>query len=145
MKALMLHYRLLLFLTYFVSVIAEDDGGNSTADAHGEDVHHIEPVTQILFPWFANIIGVICFYLIARYCHALPYTAVMFCVGTCIGVGYARLNGTSQLAESLYWWDNIDGELLLLTFLPGLLFKDAYCSNVHLMALAFSQCLVMAL
>lgn len=114
--------------------------------AQEEETHDTShDVTTILFPWFANILGVICFYLLARYCHMLPYTAVMFCLGTCMGVGFARLDGSSQLHESLAVWQSIDGELLLLTFLPGLLFKDAFCSNVHLMALAFSQCLVMAL
>ena len=138
-KSLIFYVTLLLLL--HTSLADEEPQGGSQA-AHREE---IEPVTEILFPWFANILGVISFFLLARYCHMFPYTAVMFILGTCMGVGYARLGGQSQLHESLAIWESIDGERLLLIFLPGLLFKDSFCSNVHLMALAFSQCLVMAL
>ena len=31
-----------------------------------------------------------------------------------------------QLTLSTLMWENIDSEVLLLSFLPGLLFKDAY-------------------
>lgn len=141
----------LLLLAAIIVVMANDE----------QQDEEIEPaaVTQVLFPWFSNILGVISFYLLARYLHIFPYTAVMFILGTCMGVGNSRLhiiivedddnNNTSsssqQLHASLALWENINGELLLATFLPGLLFQDAFCSNVHLMALAFTQCLIMAL
>jgi len=136
-------------------VWAADDGGSemmqstsSERDTAGSDDHvegHIEDDRAVMFPWFANIIGIVAFYMLARYLHVFPYTACMFCLGTFMGVGYARLEGTSQLHESFELWNNIDGEVLLLVFLPGLLFKDSFRSDVHLVALAFIQCLVMAL
>ena len=106
---------------------------------------HIEPVVAVLYPWFTQAIGIIAFFLLARYAHMLPYTAVMFLIGTLMGIGLKLANLTDQLTESLEVWHQIDGELLLVVFLPGLLFKDAFCSNVHLMFLAFNQILVMAL
>ena len=39
---------------------------------------------------------------------------------------------------------SLDAEVLLLTFLPGLIFRDAYTSNVFLFQKAFWQCVVMA-
>ena len=41
-------------------------------------------------------------------------------------------------------WTNIDSEVLLLVFLPGLIFKDAMGLNVHLFQKAFTQCLIFA-
>ena len=41
-------------------------------------------------------------------------------------------------------WTQIDAEVLLLVFLPGLIFKDAMGLNVHLFQKAFFQCLVFA-
>lgn len=142
--SLVLSFTIMLLLVCMHSAWAAED--TTESDGHSEEgAEHIHQDRAILFPWFANIIGVICFFLLARYLHALPYTACMFCLGTCMGVGYARLEGTSQLADSFALWGNINGHVLLLAFLPGLLFKDSFCSNVHLVALAFSQCLVMAL
>jgi NhaP-type Na+/H+ or K+/H+ antiporter len=49
------------------------------------------------------------------------------------------------LHESIQgWWINIDSEVLLLTFLPGLVYKDASSLNVHLLQMALSQCLLFA-
>ena len=42
------------------------------------------------------------------------------------------------------WWINIDSEVLLLTFLPGLIYKDAASLNVRLFEVAFGQCLIFA-
>jgi hypothetical protein len=105
-------YRCSLFLAAAV-------GGAEAAAAAAEGESH--PVTAVLFPWFAEIIGVLTFFFLARYCHHLPFTAVMFLVGTLMGIavtikGYAA----NELATSIVQWTNIDGHVLLLVFLPGL-------------------------
>ena len=41
-------------------------------------------------------------------------------------------------------WVNIDGHVLLLVFLPGLLFKDAFEVNFHLFRASLWQLLTMA-
>lgn len=41
-------------------------------------------------------------------------------------------------------WEEINAEVLLLGFLPGLIFRDAYTSNVFLFQKAFWQCVIMA-
>lgn len=137
----------LLMLLLHAAGVVQAANETTKEDAHhsAEAEHHIHADRAVLFPWFANILGIVSFFLLARYLHAFPYTASMFCLGVFMGAGASRLGGTSQLHESFELWNNIDGNVLLLVFLPGLLFKDAFCSNVHLMSLAFSQCLVMGL
>ena len=105
------------------------------------DHHHA--VTAVLFPWFAEIIGVLTFFVLARYCHFLPFTAVVFLIGTLMGVSVtARGYAANELAVSIVQWANIDGHVLLLVFLPGLLFKDAFEVNFHLFKKAFWQLLI---
>lgn len=41
-------------------------------------------------------------------------------------------------------WSNINGELILLVFLPGLLFWDALDVNFRLFCVSFSQIITMA-
>lgn len=52
--------------------------------------------------------------------------------------------GHNAVTESTAMWIGIDGEVLLLVFLPGLLFLDSYNTNVYLFKQAFSQLLVFA-
>ena len=49
-----------------------------------------------------------------------------------------------HLHQSLSLFVNIDSEVLLLVFLPGLIFKDAFSQNVHLFAIALGQCIIFA-
>jgi NhaP-type Na+/H+ or K+/H+ antiporter len=68
----------------------------------------------------------------------------MFMLGTFMGIGVSRLNNTDQLSESIRIWEGINSEVLLLVFLPGLIFHDAYSLNVHLFQVSFGQCLLLA-
>ena len=56
-------------------------------------------------------------------------------------MGYCSKEGIGHNAvtESTKMWIGIDGEVLLLAFLPGLLFLDSYESNVYLFKQAISQ------
>jgi NhaP-type Na+/H+ or K+/H+ antiporter/carbonic anhydrase len=102
-----------------------------------------EPVWALLFPFTITFIGLIVFYISGRFIPLVPYTAILFLVGTIMGVIMVS-DPNNQLERSIYMWDDIDGELLLIAFLPGLLFKDAYCLDVHLFEKAFVQILIMA-
>jgi NhaP-type Na+/H+ or K+/H+ antiporter len=63
---------------------------------------------------------------------------------TFLGIANSRLDADHLLHESIDAWIKIDSEVLLLTFLPGLLYKDAASLNVHLFEVAFGQCLIFA-
>lgn len=85
------------------------------------------------------------FFYLSFSIHALPYTAVMFVVGTAMGIAAeVGSDQTDHLTESLQLWINIDSEVLLLVFLPGLIFKDAHGLDVHLFRIAFGQCFIFA-
>ncbi len=103
-----------------------------------------KPYYAMLFPWFITALAVVVFYLLTRYLHSVPYTAALFLLGTIFGAAVARTTRYDQLTKSTLMWRNIDGELLLVAFLPGLLFKDAYSLNVHLFQKSLGQTLLMA-
>ena len=111
-------------------------GGGGHHEVHG---HY-----AMLFPWFVMALGLVTFFLLTRYCHWFPYTASMFLLGIFMGVGVVSLPPSDQLSYSIKMWKNIDSETLLLAFLPGLLFRDAYCSNVFLFMKALPQSLLLA-
>ena len=101
---------------------------SNTEFAHEEahDSSHAA-VHAVLFPWFAQIIGIFVYYFLSRYAHALPYTAVMFVMG--FSMGYSMVhhkNMETILKESLITWMAMPGQLILLVFLPGLLYIDSY-------------------
>ena len=72
----------LMMLLQALVVASEEvhDTGTTTAEVHdtGEvEEEELEPFTAVLFPWFTEILGVIAFFLLTRFAHVLPYTAVM--------------------------------------------------------------------
>ena len=119
-----------------------------TSDAHTENEVH--PSHAVLYPSFVVTLGAMVYYLLSRYLHWLPYTAVMFILGVIMGL----VASTEQLLipskhenylhDTLFAWQGIDSEVLLLVFLPGLIFKDALGQNPHLFALGFGQLFIFA-
>jgi len=97
-----------------------------------------------IFPWFIELLGIAVFYFLNRTTLRLPYTTCMFIVGVVMGVSTSRLYKDDQLAESVRSWTNIDGELLLLIFLPGLIFRDAFSMDPYLFEASISQTFIFA-
>jgi NhaP-type Na+/H+ or K+/H+ antiporter len=139
----------LVVLLHLTVDLAWSSADNETADAthdEGEPEEHGEsdPSFAVLFPPFTLTVGFVTFYVLSRYLRALPYTAVMFLIGTLMGIASAWSDNVSHLSETLTRWVSINSELLLLTFLPGLIFKDAFGLNVHLFIYSLSQQLIFA-
>lgn len=128
---------------------ASEEGHNTTDGTESEETEHeaahLAPYS-VLFPFLIMTFGVMTYYLLSRYMHALPYTAVMFLMGTIIGLGVeSRLGLTdNNIHVTSELWSNINGEVLLLVFLPGLIFKDSLGQNPHLFSIAIWQLLNMA-
>lgn len=122
--------------------------GISLASGVAEDVHQgeepPEPAYAVLFPSWTLTLGVVAFYVLSRYARSLPYTAVMFLLGTLMGITAELGNFHDHIGESIRMWTGIDHEVLLLVFLPGLLFRDAMSQNVHLFFYSISQLLIFA-
>jgi len=136
-----IQFLLLLLLLLLSLTRASETSADTLTNA---DEEHSEPGHAVLFPSFALTLGVLVFYLLARYAHALPYTAIMFLLGTLMGIGVELLDGTNHVSESIRLWIPIDSEVLLLVFLPGLIFKDAMGQNVHFFRIALTQCIIFA-
>lgn len=150
---------IILWLAAVMRAAAEDDEGtqgspspsnqlllNNNDTSDDDEVTQTQPAYAILFPSFTLILGVVVFLVLSRFLQALPYTAVMFLLGTLMGMAAEILQTTTNhVNESLQLWSNIDSAVLLLVFLPGIIFKDAFELNVHLFGLALSQCLIFAL
>ena len=109
-----------------------------------EGTAHEEPSYAVLFPSFTLTIGFVTFFILSRYLRALPYTAVMFLIGTLMGISTALSDNFSHISETIRLWLGINYEVLLLVFLPGLIFKDAFGMNVHLFIYSLWQLLIFA-
>jgi NhaP-type Na+/H+ or K+/H+ antiporter len=155
--------RIMLFLACIMSIplmvisaeeVAQQEGGSNATSSEGDsnattgeeggehnEEEEIPPYHALLLPSFVLTVGVVVYYLLSRYLQALPYTAVMFLIGACMGIGASLRQDDNQLSESISMWSHIDSELLLLSFLPGLIFKDSIGLNVHLFSVALVQCL----
>jgi len=128
------------------------DAGESNATAgqehaEGEEEHEeeVEPDVAVLFPFFAIGIGIFVYFVLTRWTPWLPYTFAMFLLGTITSVIATRLGGDNFLTVSVReFWVDINGELLLVVFLPGLIYSDATHMNVHLFFQAFWQCFTFA-
>ena len=92
---------------------------------------------------FVEIIGVFAYYVLSRYLHSLPYTAVMFIVGFFVGFANQRTT-VNDIETSATSWLSIEGEVILLVFLPGLLYLDSYNIEIHLFLQSFWQLITFA-
>ena len=115
-----------------MNITAEEAATDAAQDAQDHYQEHLEASHAIIFPWFVETIGLVVFFIMARYFRVVPYTAVMFVIGTIMGIGAVRAGRDDTLSESILMWQRIDSEVLLLVFLPGLIFKDALNVNFHL-------------
>jgi NhaP-type Na+/H+ and K+/H+ antiporter len=108
------------------------------------------PAYTVLFPWFTQMLGVLLFFLLCKFECPVPFAAIMFLVGAACGVGSTLryenqgTDGLDQLSISVLQWSNIDSGVLLLVFLPGLIFRDAIEVNFHMFYKSLSQLLLLA-
>ena len=96
-------------------------------DGVEETLNNAPPAYALLFPWFTETVGVIIFFLTTHYKVPIPYAACLFVIGTLLGV-YAKIRSSDDGADdpftiSILQWTSIDSDVLLLTFLPGLIFR----------------------
>ena len=132
----------ILFL--LIAMVPQAIYAQDPEDASKTEEEELEPSRAIIFPWFAEALGIVIFYLTTRYVLVLPYTGIMFILGMFMGVGATRLGLEDHLTQSLMQWSNINYEVLLLVFLPGLVFNDSFGLDVHLFGIAFWQCILYA-
>jgi NhaP-type Na+/H+ or K+/H+ antiporter len=114
-------------------------------DGIEETLQNAPPAYALLFPWFTETLGVIIFFVLNYFEVTLPYAGVMFVLGTMLGLGATlRAEADDPLTISILQWTTIDSDVLLLVFLPGLIFRDAIAINFNLFMVALGQILLMA-
>ena len=130
---------------------SEGDFESALEEAEHEDEleHELEEPYAVLYPSFILVFGTIIYYILTRYVAALPYTECMFILGTMIGIGvswneFVNPANENHIHQSVVLWQGINSEVLLLVFLPGLIFKDSLGQNVHLFDIALGQLLLFA-
>jgi NhaP-type Na+/H+ or K+/H+ antiporter len=106
----------------------------------------MQPYTAVYYPFVVWVCGVIIFFVLRRIPRlaVIPYAAVMFLLGAAMGVGAELHMSDNQLNQSIDLWVRIDGSLLLMVFLPGLIFRDAIEINWDLFVCSVSQLLLLA-
>ena len=124
--------------------VLNEEGSPVEGEKHGQGEGHVEAVHAVLLPWFVQGAGVFIYYIMSRYLHGVPYTAVLFVVGVFMGAGASRAGLKDQLTDSIGLWQSIGQETLFTVFLPGLLFKDAIEVNFHLFQASFAQLFLFA-
>jgi NhaP-type Na+/H+ or K+/H+ antiporter len=65
----------------------------------------------------------------------IPYTSMITIFGLVIGI-YSKHLG--RLGEAIKAWSRIDPHLLLLVFLPALIFESAFKSDWHIFKVEFA-------
>ena len=99
----------------------------------------------VLFPFFVMSVGVFVFYCLQRFRVPFPYPACMFVLGVAMGAAVMLIKTwDDQLALSILMWSKIDPNLLLMVFLPGLLFREAIEFNMNRFYLSLWQILTLA-
>ena len=121
----------------------EETVQNSTSSTTTNDDDYIHPVYALLYPWFTQTIAILIYYILSRYLQFLPYTAIVFLLGMTLGY-LTTGHSEDAIGKSATLWLGINGQVILLVFLPGLIFLDAITINVHLFFQSFWQLIVFA-
>jgi hypothetical protein len=114
---------------------------NTTITSNNKDYDCTDcPVTDtMLFPWFVEFMGCVILFILVQYNIPIPYAACLFIFGAIMGAFASLRLANNSLSQSILLWANIDSAVLLLIFLPGLIFKDAVEINFNLFAVAIWQ------
>eukprot|EP01035_Chromulina_nebulosa_P032502 gene32502-43423_t len=87
------------------------------------------PAEVLCFLFLSLFIGIATTFLISRFFPTIPYTVVIFLIGTLFSL---PSNGEDQtIYDSLTMWYAIDPELILFVFLPALLFGESMSLKIH--------------
>jgi len=64
----------------------------------------------------------------------IPYTSLITVLGVFFGIYY---EGLGRLGVAIKVWSSFDAHLLLLIFLPALIFESAFNSDWHIFKIEF--------
>jgi len=121
------------------------------ASAEAFQLDQADPAHAIIFPWVTQVVGVCVFFLLTHFEMRLPYAAAMFLFGALLGIAAVsqseRLGDTKELdqfSSSVLQWSSMNSAVLLLVFLPGLIFRDAIEVDFSMFLVSLPQILILA-
>lgn len=103
------------------------------------------PHYSVLFPCFVMVIAAVVIFLVTQYVSCVSHLAVLFLVGTFMGIGIAAGDLQDQLSTSLRQWQSIDSQVLSLVFLPGVLFQSALSLHSLSFQQSYFRCAIMGM
>jgi hypothetical protein len=77
-----------------------------------------------VFLFCGILLGAITSYLLTRLKSQIPYTVVLFVLGTVLSLIASKLS-LGDLETSIGFWQTLDPEIILFLFLPVLVFGEA--------------------
>lgn len=84
--------------------------------------HHAPLLCVFLF--CGILLGTITSYILTRLKSQLPYTVILFVLGSIISIITTKLS-LGDLGISIIFWQNLNPEIILFLFLPVLVFGEA--------------------
>jgi len=139
-------HSLLLFAAVLQSFLVECIAEAPKHAPHKKSEEAIEYETLYLLFAFLVLGAGVLHLTTFRYLHRLPVTVIFFAVGIVFSL-YAesgKIDGIQELYHSYTAWESIDPHLLLFTFLPPLLFSDAFAVDTYVAKRTSMQCLLLA-
>jgi len=140
------HSALLVFALVLQGLLDECAAEAPKHAPHKKTEEAIEYETLYLLFAFLVLGAAVLHLTTLRYLHRLPVTVIFFAVGIFFSL-YAEsgnISGVQELYHSYTAWESIDPHLLLFTFLPPLLFSDAFSVDTYVAKRTALQCLLLA-
>ena len=115
--------------------------GGEESHGEGEHEHHHDTSKQdvTLFLFLCLFIGQLFKQFSMK--TGIPYTSMITVLGVLFGMYYKSMG---RIGVAIKNWSDMDPHLLLLLFLPALIFESAFNSDWHIFKVEFGQVLIMA-
>lgn len=111
----------------------EKASGTETKEEHSAEGHSTLKLDVVLFLFICLFIGQLMKQLSLM--SGVPYTSLVTIVGLVLGTISSSLG---RIGEAIDSYSQIDAHLLLLLFLPALIFESAFNSDWHIFKIEFN-------
>ncbi|XP_047969241.1 LOW QUALITY PROTEIN: sodium/hydrogen exchanger 8-like [Salvia hispanica] len=102
-----------------------------------------DPSDAVLFVGISLVLGIACRHALGG--TPVPYTLALLLLGIALGaLEYGTHHRLGKLGDGIHLWANIDPELLLVVFLPALLFESSFSMEVHQIKRCIMQMFLLA-
>ncbi|WOH15660.1 hypothetical protein DCAR_0935203 [Daucus carota subsp. sativus] len=108
-----------------------------------EEEDSSSPSDAVIFVGISLVLGIASRQLLKG--TRVPYTVALLILGIALGsIEYGTHHHLGKIGDGIRLWANIDPDLLLAVFLPGLLFESSFSMEVHQIKRCMAQMLLLA-